>query len=68
VDERNEKLPAKIRDAQLAQVPYMLVIGGREATQQTVAVRHRRDGDLGAMSVQAFVSRLSHEAATYGTK
>jgi len=61
LDGRNEKLPAKIRDAQLAQIPYMLIVGGREVTAQTVAVRHRRDGDLGAMSVHAFVNRLAGE-------
>jgi len=61
IDVRREKLPAKIRDAQLAQIPYMLIVGGREVTQQTVAVRHRRDGDLGAMPVAAFVARVQTE-------
>ncbi len=64
VDARNEKMQAKIRDAQLAQVPYMAVVGGREASAQTVAVRHRRQGDLGTMSVEDFASRISQEAAS----
>ncbi|HBH97733.1 MAG TPA: threonine--tRNA ligase [Candidatus Omnitrophica bacterium] len=67
VDTRNEKMQAKIRDAQLAKIPYMLVVGAREATQQTVAVRHRRDGDVGAMSINQAIDRLSKEAAIGGT-
>ncbi len=60
-DERNEKMQAKIRDAQLQQVPYMAVAGAREAEAQTVAVRHRREGDLGAMSVERFAERVVQE-------
>jgi threonyl-tRNA synthetase len=62
LDARNEKLPAKIRDAQVQQVPYMLILGKREAQQQTVAVRHRREGDLGAMTLAAFLERIRAEA------
>ncbi len=51
LDKRSERLPAKIRDAQLEKVPYMLIIGGREAEAQKVAVRHRDKGDLGVMTV-----------------
>src|ERR1700735_2179656 len=47
LDERNEKVQAKIRDAQLQKIPYMLVIGGKEAEAGTVAVRHRTKGDQG---------------------
>jgi threonyl-tRNA synthetase len=61
VDERNEKMQAKIRDAQLAQVPYMGVVGEREAQARTVAARHRRAGDLGAMGLDAFVARVRQE-------
>lgn len=61
VDERNEKMQAKIRDAQLAKVPYMLVVGQREASQGAVAVRHRKEGDRGAMPLEAFVQRLQSE-------
>jgi threonyl-tRNA synthetase len=53
LDERNEKIGAKIRDAQLRKVPYMLVAGDRESQAGTVAVRSRREGDLGPMALDA---------------
>src|SRR5207302_1998149 len=46
LDDRNEKLPAKIRDAQLQKIPYMLVLGPKEAEAGTVSLRHRAEGDL----------------------
>ena len=66
VDTRNEKMQAKIRDAQMSKIPYMLVVGAREAAQQMVAVRHRRDGDLGAMPIATCVERLTAEARVKG--
>ena len=60
-DYRSEKIGAKIRDAQLELIPYMLVIGGREQEQETVAVRDRREGDLGAMSVAEAVEKFQAE-------
>jgi len=60
-DARSEKMQAKIRDAQLQQIPYMAVVGRREAEGGTVAVRHRRDGDLGAMGLEAFAQRVREE-------
>ncbi len=51
---RSEKIGAKIRDAQLQKVPFMLVIGDREKEQRTVAVRERAKGDIGVMSVDEF--------------
>jgi threonyl-tRNA synthetase len=54
-DARNIKVNAKIRDAQLAKIPVMLIIGDREAEQGTVAVRHRKGGDQGSSSVEAFL-------------
>ena len=60
-DYRAEKIGAKIRDAQLKLIPYMFVIGGREAEGGTVAVRDRIDGDLGAMSVSEAIARLQTE-------
>ena len=63
VDERNEKMQAKIRDAQMAQVPYMLVVGQREQAQGAVAARHRREGDLGPMGLEQFVQRLQQEVS-----
>jgi threonyl-tRNA synthetase len=61
VDRGAEKIGAKIRDAQMQKVPYMLVMGGREVEQGTVAVRSRTAGDLGAMKLEAVVSRLTEE-------
>jgi threonyl-tRNA synthetase len=51
---RSEKIGAKIRDAQLQKVPFMLVLGDREMEQKTVAVRERAKGDIGVMSVEEF--------------
>jgi len=62
LDERNEKMQAKIRDAQLQQIPYMGVVGGREQQAEAVAVRHRRDGDLGSMRVEEFADRVRLES------
>ena len=56
VDERNEKIGYKIRAAQLEKVPYMLVIGDKEMTENTVAVRSRKKGDMGAMGVDKFIA------------
>jgi threonyl-tRNA synthetase len=61
LDDRNEKLQAKIRDAQLQKVPYMLVIGGKEAEAGTVAVRHRSKGDLGPRPLEQFSADLRAE-------
>jgi threonyl-tRNA synthetase len=61
LDDRNEKLQAKIRDAQLQKVPYMLVIGGKEAEAGTVSVRHRSKGDLGPRPLDQFSADLRQE-------
>jgi threonyl-tRNA synthetase len=61
LDDRNEKVQAKIRDAQLQKIPYMLVIGGKEAEAGTVAVRHRSKGDLGPRPLDQFVADLKAE-------
>ena len=60
-DYRAEKIGAKIRDAQLALIPYMFVVGGREMEQQAVAVRDRLEGDLGSMSVEGALAKLQEE-------
>jgi len=62
-DYRAEKIGAKIRDAQLELIPYMLVLGGREAEEQTASVRHRREGDLGTMPLDQAIERLQDEIA-----
>jgi threonyl-tRNA synthetase len=61
LDDRNEKLPAKIRDAQLQKIPYMLVVGPKETEAGTVAVRHRSKGDLGPKPLAEFVESLQRE-------
>ena len=58
VDYRNEKIGRKIRDAQMEKVPYMVVVGDRDMENGTVSPRHRADGDLGAMSMDAFAALL----------
>jgi threonyl-tRNA synthetase len=63
VDDRNEKLGYKIREAQLQKVPYMLVVGDKEVEARVVAVRHRQAGDLGTQDVAAFGSRVARLAA-----
>ncbi len=60
-DFRSEKLGAKIRDAQLELIPYMLVVGPRDAEQGTVALRDRIEGDLGSMTPAAAIERLTEE-------
>ena len=58
VDDRNEKIGKKIREAQVDKIPYMLVIGDRDVESATVSVRHRAEGDLGAMSKADFAALL----------
>jgi threonyl-tRNA synthetase len=60
-DYRPEKVGAKIRDAQLELIPYMLVVGNREVENSTVALRDRREGDLGAMPVAEAIEKLQKE-------
>jgi threonyl-tRNA synthetase len=64
LDSRPEKMGAKIRDAQHQKIPYMLILGGREVENNTVAVRHRTEGDLGAMPLDALLSRVSSESVS----
>ncbi|MFA6549137.1 MAG: His/Gly/Thr/Pro-type tRNA ligase C-terminal domain-containing protein [Candidatus Margulisiibacteriota bacterium] len=54
VDARREKIGAKIRDAQMQKIPYMLIVGEKEVEAGTVAVRQREKGDLGTMTLAAF--------------
>jgi len=66
VDRRVEKIGYKIREAQLQKIPYMLVIGDREAAEATVSVRSRAGGDLGARPVAEFVRDAVEEVARKG--
>jgi len=61
LDDRNEKLPAKIRDAQMQKIPYMLVVGPKEAEAGSVSVRHRTKGDLGPRPIAEVVASLQQE-------
>ena len=63
-DVRSEKLGKKIREAQLDKVPYIIVIGDKEAEQNVISVRHRSEGDLGTMTVEEFVAKALLEVAT----
>ncbi|HEU4654863.1 MAG TPA: threonine--tRNA ligase [Steroidobacteraceae bacterium] len=65
-DLRNEKVGFKIREHTLQRVPYLLVAGDREAGSHTLAVRTRSGKDLGAMSVDSLIEKLSHEIASRG--
>jgi threonyl-tRNA synthetase len=61
LDNRNEKVQARIRDAQLAKIPYMLVVGAREEASGAVSVRHRSGGDLGPRPLEDFLAGLRQE-------
>jgi len=61
VDERNEKIGAKIRDAEVVKVPYMLIVGRRDEQAGTVSVRRHGEGDLGGMERPAFVEKVLAE-------
>jgi threonyl-tRNA synthetase len=63
VDDRGESIGRKIRDAELAKVPYMLVVGDREAESQAAALRRHREGDLGTLGLEEIAGRLSSEVA-----
>jgi threonyl-tRNA synthetase len=61
VDDRNEKIGYKIREAQMQKTPYMLVVGDKEMEDKAVGVRNRKDGDLGAMKIEEFIAKLKEE-------
>jgi threonyl-tRNA synthetase len=61
VDGRSEKLGAKIREAQLHKIPHMIVVGGKEQSENKVALRSRREGDLGQMSLESLIAILEKE-------
>ncbi len=62
VDDRTESVGRKIREAELQKIPYMLVVGDREAEQRNVALRRHREGDQGTVALDEAVARLSAEA------
>jgi threonyl-tRNA synthetase len=66
LDERQEKIGYKIREAQLQKVPYMLVVGDRESAEGTVSVRTRTGGDQGSSSIDDFIASAREEITTKG--
>jgi len=65
LDDRDEKIGYKIREAQLQKVPYMLVIGDKEIEENMLAVRSRKEGDTGKMSLEEFISKIETEVKNY---
>ncbi len=61
IDERSEKMGYKIREAQLQKIPYMLVIGDKEISENKVSVRSRKEGDLGSIFLEDFINKISGE-------
>ena len=64
-DSRNEKIGYKIREAQLQKVPYMIVLGDKEAESGLITVRSRAQGDIGTMELSAFIEKLVSEQKAY---
>ena len=65
LDEREEKIGYKIREAQLQKIPYMLIIGDKEVEANAVGVRSRKDGDIGQMSIEDFVQKIQEEIKNF---
>lgn len=65
VDDRNEKIGYKIREAQVQKVPYMLVVGEKEMESKTVGVRSRKDGDIGAIKIDEFTKTILEEIKNF---
>ena len=61
LDDRSEKIGYKIREAQLEKVPYMLLVGDKDIENNTVSIRDRRDGDIGSMSIEEFIAKITEE-------
>jgi threonyl-tRNA synthetase len=64
IDERNEKIGYKIREAQLQKIPYMLIVGDKELASGSVAVRSRDAGDLGTVPLDKFIAGITEEIRT----
>ncbi len=64
LDDRNEKLNYRIREAQLQKIPYMLIVGARESQDGTVSLRRRTDGDAGVVPVEGFLADLAAEISS----
>ena len=65
IDEREEKIGYKIREAQLQKIPYMLIIGDKEIEANAVGVRSRKEGDIGQMKVEDFINKIQEEIKNF---
>jgi threonyl-tRNA synthetase len=65
LDDRNEKIGYKIRESQIAKIPYMLIIGEKEIENKAVGVRSRADGDIGQMAQEEFIAKIKEEIEEY---
>ena len=61
VDDRNEKIGRKIRDAEISKIPFMLIVGEQESETKTVSVRKQGEGDQGSMGIEAFASYIQDQ-------
>ena len=61
VDDRSEKIGFKIRSAQLEKVPYMVIVGDKDIENNTISIRSRKEGEIGAMKVQDFITAIVEE-------
>ena len=65
VDDRQEKIGYKIREAQLSKIPYMLIVGDKEKESNSVGVRSRKEGDIGAQKLEEFILKIKEEVKNY---
>jgi len=61
IDHRNEKIGFKIREAEVQKIPYMIIIGDKEVENETISVRHKGEGDLGSLTADDFLKRVTKE-------
>ena len=66
LDDRQEKIGYKIREAQLNKIPYMLILGDKEVQSNQVGVRARGEGDIGAMDENKFIEKVNEEIKNFG--
>ena len=64
LDDRNETMGKRIREAQIEKIPYMLIVGGKEQETNSVSIRNRKGEDLGAMPVDEMLAKFTLEIAT----
>ena len=65
LDERDEKIGYKIREATMQKIPYMLILGDKEVEANAVGVRSRKDGDIGQMSIEDFINKIQEEVKDF---